>query len=168
MVQTRSNSDTGNQPPPDLVAVQLAAIAKKLKSIDALQKDVPALKSQSYNRDRSSNGSGKQDERDSSWHYQRYRPHNKITFPTFSDGDPRDWILKAEKYFRYYDIPEEEKVDVASMHLDYWEDLVRALQKIFRPTEFQNSDEYLCSLKQTGTVQEYQQEFAKRSSRVSM
>ncbi|GKE18502.1 hypothetical protein Tco_1426079, partial [Tanacetum coccineum] len=140
MVQTRSNSDTGNQPPPDPVAVQLAAIAKKLESIDALQKDVPALKSQSHNRDRSSNGSGKQDEGDSSWHYQRYRPHNKITFPTFSDGDPRGWILKAEKYFRYYDIPEEEKVDVASMHLEgdaldfyswaftnqtmeYWEDL---------------------------------------------
>ncbi|GKE21880.1 hypothetical protein Tco_1433392, partial [Tanacetum coccineum] len=65
MVQTRSNSDTGNQPP-DPVAVQLAAIAKKLESIDALQKDVAALKSQSQNRDRSGNGSGKQDEGDSS------------------------------------------------------------------------------------------------------
>nr|GEV49782.1 retrotransposon Gag domain, retroviral aspartyl protease [Tanacetum cinerariifolium] len=39
--------------------------------------------------------------------------------------------------------------------MEYWEDLVRALQKNFRPTEFQNPDEYLCSLKQTGTVQEY-------------
>ncbi|GKB78344.1 retrotransposon gag domain, retroviral aspartyl protease [Tanacetum coccineum] len=150
MVQTRSNSDTGNQPPPDPIAVQLAAMAKKLESIDALQKDVAALKSQSQK----------------------------------TDQDPRGWILKAEKYFRYYDIPEEEKVDVASMHLEgdaldfyswastnqtmeYWEDLVRALQKIFGPTEFQNPDEYLCSLKQTGTVQEYRQEFAKRSSRVS-
>ncbi|GKG24627.1 hypothetical protein Tco_0395255, partial [Tanacetum coccineum] len=118
MVKTQSNSDTGNQPPPDLTAVQLADIAKKLESIDALQKDVAALKSQLHNRDRSCNGSGKQDEGDSSWHYQRYCPHNKITFPTFSDGDPRGWILKAEKYFRYYDIPEEEKVDVASMHLE--------------------------------------------------
>ncbi|GKF74892.1 hypothetical protein Tco_0224336, partial [Tanacetum coccineum] len=34
MVQTWSNSDPSNQPP---VAVQLAAIAKKLESIDALQ-----------------------------------------------------------------------------------------------------------------------------------
>ncbi|GKD26537.1 retrotransposon gag domain, retroviral aspartyl protease, partial [Tanacetum coccineum] len=183
MVQTRSNSDTGNQPP-DPVAVQLAAIAKKLESIDALQKDVAALKSQSQNRDKSGNGSGKQDEGDSSWHHQRYRPHNKIAFPTFSDGDPRGWILKAEKYFRYYDIPKEEKVDVASMHLEgdaldfyywisndqtieYWGDLVRALQRNFGPTEFQNPDEHLCSVKQTGTMQEYRQEFAKRSSRVS-
>ncbi|GKB06982.1 hypothetical protein Tco_0835215 [Tanacetum coccineum] len=69
------------------VVVQLVAIANKLESIDALQKDVAALKSQSHNR--SGNGSGKQDEGDSSCHYQRYRPHNKITFPTFSDGDPR-------------------------------------------------------------------------------
>ncbi|GKD36883.1 retrotransposon gag domain, retroviral aspartyl protease [Tanacetum coccineum] len=77
-----------------------------------------------------------------------------------------------------------EKVDVASMHLEgdaldlyswlstdqtmeYWEDLVRALQRNFGPIEFQNPDEHLCSIKQTGTVQEYRQEFAKRSSRVS-
>ncbi|GKB31470.1 retrotransposon gag domain, retroviral aspartyl protease, partial [Tanacetum coccineum] len=166
--------------PPDPIAVQLAAIAKKLESINALQKDVAALKSQSQNRS-SGNGSGKQDKGDS---HQRYRPHNKISFPTFSDGDPRGWILKAEKYFRYYDIPEEEKVDVASMHLEedaldfyswastnqtqeYWEDLVCALQRNFGPTEFQNPDEHLCSIKQTGTVQEYRQEFAKRTSRVS-
>ncbi|GKB37971.1 hypothetical protein Tco_0882913 [Tanacetum coccineum] len=74
MVQTRSNSDTGNQPPRDPVAVQLAAIAKKLESIDALHKDVAALKSQSQNRDRSGNGSGKQDEGDSSWALSKESP----------------------------------------------------------------------------------------------
>ncbi|MFS7984905.1 putative retrotransposon gag domain, aspartic peptidase domain superfamily [Helianthus anomalus] len=75
-------------------------------------------------------------------------------------------------------------MDVASMHLEgdaldlyswlsadqeieYWEDLVRALQKNFGPAEFQNPDEHLCSIRQTGTVQEYRQEFAKRSSRVT-
>ncbi|PWA75166.1 retrotransposon gag domain, Retroviral aspartyl protease [Artemisia annua] len=148
MVQIRNNSEGSNQPP-DPVAVQLAAIAKKLEAIDALRKDVATLKSQSHNR-----------------------------------SDPRGWILKAEKYFRYYDILEEEKVDVASMHLEgdaldfyswistnqtieYWEDLVRALQRNFGPTEFQNPNEHLCSVKQTGTVQEYRQEFAKRSSQVS-
>ncbi|KAC9112630.1 hypothetical protein E3N88_46342 [Mikania micrantha] len=100
------------------------------------------------------------------------------------DGDPREWILKAEKYFRYYHIPDEEKVGVASMHLEgdaldlfswlstdqevaYWEDLTLAFQKHFGPAKFQNPDEHLCSVKQTGTVQEYRQEFAKRSSRVT-
>ena len=180
MVQTRSNPDDNNHQPPDPVATQLAAIAKKLESIDALQKEVAALKSQSHNRDSSGHGFGRHDEGESSWQHQRHRPHNKIVFPSFSDGDPRGWILKAEKYFRYYDIPDDEKVDVASMRLEgdaldlyswlstdqtigYWEDLVHALQKSFGPTEFQNPDEHLCSLKQTGTVHEYRQEFAKRS-----
>nr|GEV30060.1 retrotransposon Gag domain, retroviral aspartyl protease [Tanacetum cinerariifolium] len=80
-------------------------------------------------------------------------------------------------------IKEEEKVDVASMHLEgdaidfyswisndqtieYWGDLVRALQRNFGPTEFQNPDEHLCSVKQTGTVQEYRQEFAKPDVRI--
>ncbi|GKG27838.1 hypothetical protein Tco_0406165, partial [Tanacetum coccineum] len=127
-----------------------------MESIDALLKDVAAPKSQSQNRDRSGIGSGKHDEGDSSWHHQRYRPHNKIVFPTFSDGDLRGWILKAEEYFRYYDIPKKEKVDVASMHMEgdaldfyswisidqsieYRGDLVRALKSI---------DKNLCSVKQ--------------------
>nr|GEY46147.1 retrotransposon Gag domain, retroviral aspartyl protease [Tanacetum cinerariifolium] len=33
--------------------------------------------------------------------------------------------------------------------------------------EFQNPDEFLCSIKQTGSVHEYRQEFAKRSSQVN-
>nr|GEX05279.1 retrotransposon Gag domain, retroviral aspartyl protease [Tanacetum cinerariifolium] len=41
------------------------------------------------------------------------------------------------------------------------------LMKAENTSEFQNPDEFLCSIKQTGSVQEYRQEFAKRSSRVS-
>lgn len=51
MVHTRSNSEEGNQPPKP-VAVQLAAIAKKLESIDLLLREVAALKSQSHNKER--------------------------------------------------------------------------------------------------------------------
>lgn len=76
------------------------------------------------------------------------------------------------------------KVDVAAMHLEgdaldlyswlsaeqeilYWEVLIGVLQKHFGPPEFQNPDEYLCSVKQMGSVHEYPQEFARRSSRIS-
>ncbi|GKA18263.1 hypothetical protein Tco_0698100, partial [Tanacetum coccineum] len=38
--------------------------------------------------------------------------------PTFEGGDPRGWILKAKKYFRYYHTPDEQKVEVASMYLE--------------------------------------------------
>lgn len=30
---------------------------------------------------------------------QSHRPHTKMEFPRFEGGDPRGWILKAEKYF---------------------------------------------------------------------
>lgn len=48
----------------------------------------------------------------------------------------------------------------------YWEELVKALQENYGPAEFQNPDEHLCSIRQLRTVQEYRQEFAKRSARV--
>ncbi|XP_015164214.1 uncharacterized protein [Solanum tuberosum] len=49
----------------------------------------------------------------------------------------------------------------------YLEELVKPLQENYGPTEFQNSDEHLRSIRQTGSIQEYRQEFAKRSSRVT-
>lgn len=175
MVQTR-NSDSN---PPDPIATQLAAIAAKLESIETMKEDIADLKKRErFSRSRN-------DEGESSWKGRMpHKPYNKIDFPTFSSGDPRGWLLKAEKYFRYYQIPDEEKVEIASMHLEgdalylyswlsddhpitFWEELVQVFTRNFGPAEFQNPDEFLCSIKQTGTVQEYRQEFAKRSSRVS-
>ncbi|KAK9068701.1 hypothetical protein SSX86_012816 [Deinandra increscens subsp. villosa] len=178
---TRSTSDP-HPTNPDPVAAQLAVIAA---SMESLQTEVAALKARDKKKEKSSGGYSRFDDEDSSGsNHRHYRPYNKIDFPSFSDGDPRGWVLKAEKYFRYYNIPEDEKVDVAAMHLEgdaldfyswvaadqaieFWDELVRALQKNFGPAEFQNPDEHLCSIKQTGTVQEYRQEFAKRSSRVT-
>lgn len=48
----------------------------------------------------------------------------------------------------------------------YREELVRVLQEHYGPVEFQNPDEFLCNIKQTGTVQEYRQEFAHHSARM--
>lgn len=55
----------------------------------------------------------------------------------------------------------------ADKTITLWEELVLAFQKNFGPAEFQNPDEYICSIKQMGSVQEYRQEFAKQSARVS-
>lgn len=41
-----------------------------------------------------------------------------MEFPKYEGGDPRGWILKAEKYFRYYHTPEELKLDIAAMYLE--------------------------------------------------
>ncbi|GKC97940.1 retrotransposon gag domain, retroviral aspartyl protease, partial [Tanacetum coccineum] len=55
----------------------------------------------------------------------------------------------------------------AEQEIIYWEELINVLQKHFGPPEFQNPDKYLCSIKQTGSVHEYRQEFARRSARIS-
>nr|GEU49764.1 retrotransposon Gag domain, retroviral aspartyl protease [Tanacetum cinerariifolium] len=154
MVQTQNSK---NNNPPDLIATQLAGIAAKLEVFETMKEDIAALKEGERPRSRSSrNGEG-----ESSWRgRQPQRPYNKIDFSIFSSGDPRGWLMKAEKYFKYYQIPDEEKSF-------FWEELVQAFTRSFGLAEFQNPDEFLCSIKQTGSVHEYRQEFAKRSSRVS-
>ncbi|PWA74286.1 hypothetical protein CTI12_AA219250 [Artemisia annua] len=203
MVTTRNTTSHNEQPNhtdtssplqnPDNLAQQLSSIASKLNALDALAADVAVLKAQagpsgSY-RGKSKEttfGSrhGDDDSESSGWyHNSTRRPFTKMEFPKFEGGDPRGWILKAEKYFRYYQTPDESKVEIASMYLEgdaldlfawisaennhlYWEELVKILHENYGPAEFQNPDEHLCNIKQTGTVQEYRQEFAKRVARV--
>jgi len=198
MVNTRSqNSFNENiNPPtaPEPITQQLAAIVSKLDTIDSLAAEVAALKAQNSNQGEASHGSrdkGKAswvDEEDAECPWWMRNPakrhHTKMEFPKFEGGDPRGWILKAEKYFRYYQTPDELKVDIAAMYLEgdaldlfawinsertllYWEELVKALQENYGPAEFQNPDEHLCNIKQTSSIQEYRQEFAKRASRVT-
>ena len=42
----------------------------------------------------------------------------KLDFPRFLGGDALDWIYKAKRFFKIYDIPEEQRVDIASVHLE--------------------------------------------------
>ncbi|GJU02637.1 hypothetical protein Tco_1112975 [Tanacetum coccineum] len=114
-----------NQSDLDPIVAQLAAIAARLESMETVKEDVAALKS-----------------------------HVEIRGKSYSDNHGEN----------------AEKVDVASMHVEgealdlkswlsadqtiiLWEELVP--QKFFGPAEFQNRDEYLCSIKQMGSVQEY-------------
>ncbi|GJT57819.1 retrotransposon gag domain, retroviral aspartyl protease [Tanacetum coccineum] len=160
MVQTRNNPDTGSGAN-DPIDTQLAAIATKLEAMESLKEDIADLKRQAANKQRSGGSGSRYEEVESSHSNHNRRPFHKIEFPVFS-----------------------EKVDVAAMHLEgdaldlyswmsaeheiiYWEELINVLQKHFGPPEFQNPDEYLCSIKQTGYVHEYRQEFAQRSTRIS-
>jgi len=201
MVNTRSSTSQSQEDAPNVetLAQQLSAIASKLNTIDSLAADVASLKVQtshiqqeetSYqtrNRGKSANVCQEEEEDTDNTGWPRNpprRPYTKMDFPRFKGGNPRGWILKAEKYFCYYQTPDEHKVDIAAMYLEgdaldlfswinrertllYWEELVKALQENYGPAEFQNPDEHLCSIRQTGSIQEYRQEFAKRSSRVT-
>ncbi|KAF7800969.1 retrotransposon gag domain, Retroviral aspartyl protease [Senna tora] len=169
----------------DALMQQLAALTSE---VDSVKTNQGKSKSHDYGSENFRNKSHWIEEEDgwgNSWgnHGPYKPPYTKIEFPKFDGGDLRGWILKVEKYFRYYQTPEESKVDVAAMYLEgdaldlfawinaertilYWEELVRALQEQYGPAEFQNPDEYLSAIKQIGTVQEYRQEFAKRAARV--
>lgn len=45
------------------------------------------------------------------------------------------------------------------------EELKKALQENYGPAEFQNLDEQLCNIRQSGSIHEYRQEFAERAAR---
>ncbi|GKE47764.1 hypothetical protein Tco_1479022, partial [Tanacetum coccineum] len=149
---TRNNPDTSSGAN-DPIATQLAAIAAKLEAMESLKEDIADLKSQAATKKRSGGGCIKNEEVESSYSNHNRRPFHKIKFPVFSGGDPRGWILKAKKYFLFYNTLDEEKVDVAAMHLEgdaldpyswmsaeydiiYWEELINVLQKHFGPPEF--------------------------------
>ncbi|VFQ67522.1 unnamed protein product, partial [Cuscuta campestris] len=189
MVNTRSSATDGNPDVGNTLAQQndaLATIAARLDILDELRDKVAALEVHNRNPTTKKKKIYADDsEEESESHSRRHfrPPYAKIEFPKFSGGDPRGWILKAEKYFRYYETPDEEKVDIASMYLEgdaldmfswalsertvlYWEELVKILQEQYGPPEYQNPDEYLAAVQQVGTVQEYRVEWARRVARV--
>ncbi|KAG5582229.1 hypothetical protein H5410_052856 [Solanum commersonii] len=105
----------------DQIGQQLTTIAAKLGAIDALAADVAALKAQNMqNQHGKSKVLVEEREVDSTWRHQETnrRSHTKMEFPKYEGGDPRGWILKAEKYFQNYQTPNDCKVDVVSMYLE--------------------------------------------------
>ena len=104
-----------------------------------------------------------------------------MEFPRFSGGDPSAWIFRVEQFFRYYEIPKEERVLNASYHLDdealvwfqdcersldSWETFVRAIQVRFRPSSYDDPMENLTKLKQTTTLAIYKSQFEMLRNRV--
>ena len=177
MVNTRTKASR-NEPimsTLDQIGQQLTTIAAKLGAIDTLAADLAALKAQNLqNRHGKSKVLQEEGEVDSTWRHQETyrRPHTKMEFPKYERGDPRGWILKAEKYFQNYQTPNDCKGDVASMYLEgdaldlfawinfertiyYWDELVKVMQENYGPAEFQNLDEHLCSIQQTGLLFEF-------------
>ncbi|KAF7834711.1 retrotransposon gag domain, Retroviral aspartyl protease [Senna tora] len=164
--QTPENPTLPHQ---DVILQQLSCLSTRLDEMDATIKQQNKSESSKGKEISGSKGSywgdGRDEEHDVPWWMKSAtrRPHTKMEFPKFEGGDPRGWILKAEKYFRYYQTLDELKVDIAVMYL---EELVKALNENYGPAEFQNPDEFLCDVQQLGSVQEYRQEFAKRAARV--
>ncbi|KAH0765114.1 hypothetical protein KY285_000985 [Solanum tuberosum] len=141
MINTRlSNSQEGVTNVKSL-AQQLSAIVSKLNTSDSLTADVPTLKAQTSCTQQEESSHGNRNKGKSVWQDEE-EDIDRDALGLFS------WINRVRT-------------------LLYWEELVKALQKNYGPAEFQNPNEHLCNIQLTGSVQEYRQEFAKHSSRVT-
>ncbi|KAF3660018.1 hypothetical protein FXO38_12339 [Capsicum annuum] len=146
MVSTGSSNEPSSQPVTNYpsepsnskIVQQLTFITSRLEALDAAvkvqtsgtQTDVNLVtsfkgKGPKYNRAPRNPRKSSRDEDvdidvDTPWWLNNpsHGPHTKMEFPRFKGGDPRGWILKAEKYFLYYQTHDDLKVDIASMYLD--------------------------------------------------
>lgn len=46
----------------------------------------------------------------------KFSRHPKVDFPHFDGTNPRGWVLKCERYFYLHQLPESERVDMATIH----------------------------------------------------
>nr|GLL29687.1 uncharacterized protein LOC107175359 [Ipomoea trifida] len=103
---------------------------------------------------------------------------------SFDGTNPLDWLFQAEKYFSFWDIAEEQRIDIASfymvgqalswfqwMHknqqLSSWRAFTIALEQRFGPSTYVNHRAALFKLTQRTTVAAYQSEFETLSNRVT-
>ncbi|XP_038988060.1 activity-regulated cytoskeleton-associated protein-like [Phoenix dactylifera] len=112
--------------------------------------------------------------------HERGLPKPKIEFPSFGGGDPYEWLDKVEQYFHVYEIPREERVTLASYHLEGranrwwrwlrniyekernylgWTTFVQEFMNQWGPSPTVNHHGQLAKLKQEGKVQAYIDEF---------
>lgn len=107
----------------------------------------------------------------------------KLSFSRFNGEDPTGWIYKAEQYFDFKKISVQQRVPLASFHLDdialqwhrwltkfrgplRWDEFTKAVLLRFGPTYYEDPSEALTRRKQNSTVATYQEAFERLSHRV--
>jgi hypothetical protein len=108
----------------------------------------------------------------------------KLDFPRYNGlEDPTSWIYRAEQFFEYQQTEEQEKLPLATYHLEgevqmwyqlfreseelvTWEKLKANLYTRYGPTPFEDPFGELTKLRQIGSVKDYQVQFEQLLSRV--
>ena len=107
----------------------------------------------------------------------------KLDFPRFDGSDVLQWIFKAEQFFDYYKTPDEQRLLIASVHMDKdvvpwfqmqsrtnpfhtWIALTRALELEFGPSPYECPRSDLFKLTQDGSVHDYYVKFTALANRV--
>lgn len=107
-----------------------------------------------------------------------------VALTTFDGNNPHNWIFQAERYFNYYSTPEDQRVELASFHMQgqaltwfqwmhrnkqipSWPALAKALEQRFGPPTFLNPQATLFKLKQLTTIDHYQATFETLCNRIT-
>ncbi|KAL6220009.1 hypothetical protein ACLB2K_007767 [Fragaria x ananassa] len=107
----------------------------------------------------------------------------KLELPLLGGGEPVEWINRVEQYFAFYQIPDDKKLAIASMHLtekagdrwflfhhefaNSWPGLAELLMREFSGYTAVDNQAALGSMTQNGVVEQYIDAFTKLSRRVS-
>ena len=100
----------------------------------------------------------------------------KLEIPVFEGTDAYGWLNRVERYFDLKKMSDGEKLQAVMVAMEgkalawyqwwefstqnpTWEDFRTAILRRFQPAMIQSPFELLLSLKQTGTVEEYQEQF---------
>jgi len=185
-----------NDPPPtdsdklDRILAQLTTINKRLDSHDLwlarmekakLSGDYDVLTTEELDTDsskRGGSGYNRFDHQDRRGHDDWRRPHRpKLNFPHYDgESDPLPWLNKCESYFRGCRTMDEEKVWLASLHLDgvaaewyyqlereagivSWPRFADYVNLRFGPPIRSNALGELKDLRRSGSVEDYQRHF---------
>ncbi|CAL1395604.1 unnamed protein product [Linum trigynum] len=113
----------------------------------------------------------------------------KLEFPRFAGNDPTEWFTRVDQFFEYQQVEEEQKVPLASYHLEgeanqwwrwlqksyiqeglnvTWELFANELWTRFGPADEDDADEALSRIRQTGTLRDYQREFERLGNKVQV
>ncbi|XP_028755422.1 uncharacterized protein LOC114714818 [Neltuma alba] len=106
----------------------------------------------------------------------------KLDFPRFDGKDALDWIFRAERFFKYYEIQESQRLIIAAIHFDgevlpwfqmlershrvpIWNALVQAIEEQFGPSQFDSARGQLFKLTHQGPLEDYNNKFIALSNR---
>lgn len=104
--------------------------------------------------------------------------------PKFDGENVQGWIYKAKKYLRYHNIPDEERITVATINMEgealewllwvdrnnslsSWSDFLDDLVKRFGTSAYEIPAGRLSKLVQTTSVKEYQHQFEALSNKIT-
>lgn len=118
--------------------------------------------------------------------FSQYRPRTvKMSFPHFDGTDALNWLFKADQYFKYYEVPDAQRLVLASVHFDGdvlpwfqmlekagrlpdWNALSRAVEAQYGPSPFDSARSQLFKLTHEllgGNLEEYNLKFLTLANR---